>query len=207
MSLPIASLRHTYACRLTLRSIADGIVHPPGRGATAHELGPGEGVEHESARGVEIALDVNRAVVWRRNLEAVGEKPHGHSFHRRREGFSRRGLLRVSSSSTSSRRETFASQNSRYCSSQALGFGEPLGLEPAGPPLRDAIPGDQPGPLEHLEMFGDRRLRRQAERRDELVHGGVARARRARIRAGSGGQGSERALSRSAEATMQFLYN
>src|SRR5262245_14987729 len=46
-------------------------------------------------------------------------------------------------------------------------------LQAAGPPLRVTAAGDQPGPLEHLEMFGDR-LEADGERFSQLVHRGLA---------------------------------
>src|SRR5262245_48518164 len=46
-------------------------------------------------------------------------------------------------------------------------------LQAARPPLRVAAAGDQPGPLEHLEMYGDR-LEADGERVSQLVHRGLS---------------------------------
>src|SRR5271154_6055538 len=65
-------------------------------------------------------------------------------------------------------------------------------LDPAGPPLRLAPPCDQAGPLEHLEMLGDRgtaHLERLGELADRRLAGREARQDRAPRRVGEGREG------------------
>src|SRR4051794_39529273 len=53
------------------------------------------------------------------------------------------------------------------------GLGRGRSLEPRGAELRRAAPGDQPRPLQHLEVLRDR-LDADRERLGELVHGRLA---------------------------------
>jgi hypothetical protein len=52
-------------------------------------------------------------------------------------------------------------------------LAEGLGVEPGRPKLCGPPTADQPGPLEHLEVLGDR-LDADRERRGELCHRGLA---------------------------------
>src|SRR5262245_10080403 len=52
-------------------------------------------------------------------------------------------------------------------------LGQALRFEPAGSALRVAVPRNQPGLLQHLQVFGDRRLS-HVERLGELVDSGLA---------------------------------
>ena len=49
------------------------------------------------------------------------------------------------------------------------GFCERFGLQPAGPPLRVVASRNQPGTLQHFEVFGNRRLG-HGERLSQLGH-------------------------------------
>src|SRR5712664_90565 len=70
---------------------------------------------------------------------------------------------------------------------------ERLALEPAGSPLRLAPASDQAGPLQHLEVLGDRG-HRHVERRGELRNRGLARHQACKDRAPGGvGERCERA--------------
>src|SRR5579863_2031335 len=54
-------------------------------------------------------------------------------------------------------------------------FLETLGFEPAGPALRVAAAGNEPGALQHLQMFRDRRLA-EMEGLHQLFHRSLARS-------------------------------
>ena len=81
---------------------------------------------------------------------------------------------------------------------------QPVRLDPAQPPLSVASPRDQAGPLQHLEVLGDRRLG-HLERVRELLHRRLTRRQATEDRPSGGvGQGRERCVQVGHFITNQF---